>query len=66
MGTMEEMNGCRDKTMGACHTDRGVREVTFKLRPSDGHWRGWVESFLGRGNSNCKWPEVERAWLVSF
>ena len=41
-------------------------KMIFKLRPSDGHWRGGVESFLGRGNSNCKRPEVERAWLVPF
>jgi len=67
MGTMEEMNGCRDKTTGVCHTDGGGRKdaerMTFKLTWRQG--RNGGASYLG-GRNKCKSHKEERARLVPF
>ena len=67
MGTMEEMNGRRDKTIGVSHSDGGGREdagkMTFKLTRRQGSNGG--ASYLG-GRNKCKSPKEGRARLVPF
>ena len=68
MGTMEEMNGCRDKTMGVCHTDGGGGEDAEKMTLRLTRWQGrnGGASYLGGRINKCKSPKEGRVWLVKF
>ena len=67
MGTVEEMNGCRDKTIGVCRTDGGggedAEKMALKLTWRQG--RNGGASYLG-GRNERKSPKEGRARLVPF